>query len=629
MPARIQVHPMSVGPFGGLGFQLFCAPYPLGCLLAYLGSRGLGDRFDLGAITPVSRDQAVRGLDRLTGPGIFLFSSYVWNHAANVEVAEHVKRRSPRSLVVFGGPHLPRRQEALRAFFDAHPAVDVVVRGEGEEALAEVLAAIRAADVPPEAMRRADLSAVGGITYRQDGLRENPDRERPRSLDDFPSPYALGLFDHWIDGTNYMPLETNRGCPYGCTFCDWGAATLSKMRPFPLERVFADIEYAGAHRLETVYLCDANFGMFGRDVEIAERLAAVHRRCGYPKIVSYNAAKTIREPLRRIVMVLKEAGLITHGMISLQTTDSVTLANIHRSNIKLSEYDKLIAHFREERISGVSELMVGLPGQTMDTCRRDLQFLFDRRIHARIFATILMPNAPMAEPAYRAEHAIEADADGFVQATRSFSREDFARMSDLCRAYKLLANTGSSLAKYLLLFLQVDHGLSALDVVAAWLAAASGDGTRFPVSHRLWTTVLARPLSGRARDALLVAWNDDEAGVVFDDVDGLLRELLAVCRTISGAALEGSDVEALLAAQRAVLPGRDAEPGVVALEHDVPAYFEAIRAAVSVGEPGWQVPPLRAYGPGALRVDEARPGRAFDDFGAPAVGFELRSDLAL
>ena len=61
----------------------------------------------------------------------------------------------------------------------------------------------------------------------------------------YPSPYTTGEFDHWVDGKFYLPIETNRGCPYGCTFCDWGAATLAKIARLSDERVFGEVGVRG------------------------------------------------------------------------------------------------------------------------------------------------------------------------------------------------------------------------------------------------------------------------------------------------------------------------------------------------------------------------------------------------
>ena len=67
-------------------------------------------------------------------------------------------------------------------------------------------------------------------------------------LDVLPSPHLTGVFDHIVkNNSNYkfhMTLETNRGCPYQCTFCDWGSLTYNKIKKFDIDRVFAEIEWA-------------------------------------------------------------------------------------------------------------------------------------------------------------------------------------------------------------------------------------------------------------------------------------------------------------------------------------------------------------------------------------------------
>lgn len=76
---------MSVGPSNVGAFELFCAPHPLGCRVAYAASwqsGALQDRFVFGGITPTFYADALARVDALREPGIFLFSSYVWNHAA-------------------------------------------------------------------------------------------------------------------------------------------------------------------------------------------------------------------------------------------------------------------------------------------------------------------------------------------------------------------------------------------------------------------------------------------------------------------------------------------------------------------------------------------------------------------
>jgi radical SAM superfamily enzyme YgiQ (UPF0313 family) len=617
----MKVHPMSVGPTPHGPVQ--CAPYPLGCLVAYAKAHGdgcLDSYFDFRPITPVYYQDALESVDVLTEPGVFLFSSYVWNHAANRTVAERVKRRFPEALVVFGGPQVPRDRDPLDRFFAEHACIDVVVRGEGEHALAEMLDAIRC---------RTDFAAVPGLSSRRGDVVHGPDRERTKSLAALPSPYTTGLFDHWVDGTDYMALETNRGCPYGCTFCDWGAATLAKVRELDLARVLGEIDYAGRHRIATVFICDANFGILKRDLEIARHLAATHDRYGFPKVVNYSNAKVVRPELEQIIKTFRDAGLNAIGQIAIQTTNQTVLDIVKRSNIKTSEYDKLVAFFRREQIPAMSDIMVGLPGSTLATCKHDLQFLFDRRIHAHAFPTIVMPNAPMADPAYRERHAIEIDADGFVEASFSFTKDDYARMFDLCQAYKLFANLGTGLFKYLLLFLQLDLGVRALDLVTAWLATVPNAPAQYPVSHRLFEQMFRRRgASARERDVVLLRWDDADGEAVLGNVEALLREALALAAATFGVRATGSDVDAVVRAQTAVLPSRGSTVRALDLPHDVPAYFAAVASLVNLEERAASFAPLRAYGPGTLAITEVRQTLAYNDYGAPHFRLEQPSNLA-
>src|SRR5206468_105329 len=161
----------------------------------------LNERFDFGRITPIPASKIPNLLDKLPNdPGIFLLSSYVWNHQVNVELARAVKRRLPDALVVVGGPHVPRAAGPCETFFAQHPYFDVAVRHEGEVTLAEMLNEIARSGVGPSDLSRADLSTVEGLTFRRNGeLVRTPDRGRTPDLSIFPSPYTTGEFDHWID----------------------------------------------------------------------------------------------------------------------------------------------------------------------------------------------------------------------------------------------------------------------------------------------------------------------------------------------------------------------------------------------------------------------------------------------
>src|SRR5205085_11837312 len=137
------------------------------------------------------------------------------------------------------------------------------------------------------------FSDVVGITYRGvDSIIHTEDRPRILDLDRLRSPYLDGWFssEHamtWVAAI----VETNRGCPYGCTFCDWGSATLSKIRKFDLDRLTAEMEWAAERGIQAWAVADANFGIMSRDVEVASRIVEIRERTGVPSFFGFNVAK--------------------------------------------------------------------------------------------------------------------------------------------------------------------------------------------------------------------------------------------------------------------------------------------------------------------------------------------------
>ena len=67
--------------------------------------------------------------------------------------------------------------------------------------------------------------------------------------------------------------ETNRGCPFKCTFCDWGSATASKLRKFEEERLYKEIDYFTEKKIDYINCADSNFGIIKRDLNLASKLA--------------------------------------------------------------------------------------------------------------------------------------------------------------------------------------------------------------------------------------------------------------------------------------------------------------------------------------------------------------------
>jgi len=157
---------------------------------------------------------------------------------------------------------------------DENPFIDCVILGEGEEAFLQLLRDVK------------DNKEVQR-TYS---------KKRIEDLSTIPSPYLEGIFDDIIeshpDNQWVMSFETNRGCPYACTFCDWGATTHSKVKVFPIEKILADISWCEDKPVNYLSCNDANFGIFKeRDLQIAKHCVKVAKKNGLIDHINLQYAK--------------------------------------------------------------------------------------------------------------------------------------------------------------------------------------------------------------------------------------------------------------------------------------------------------------------------------------------------
>lgn len=454
-------------------------PLALGMLRAHLMAHDGGELLKHYQPLPIVSTGAdgMQSLYRRFGPGLWLFSNYMWSHEYNRGLSAAVKAADPNNLTIHGGPSAPKYEEACRRHMLANPHVDVVVRGEGEATLVELLKALA------KGQGIQALADVPGLTFQTGRgpthqLVRTTERHRLAAMDELPSPYLSGMFNHYGGKVVAAILESNRGCPYACTFCDWGSATQQKIRSFDLERVKAEIDWIGQQRIRVLWIADANFGIFKRDVDIAEHVAATKAKYGYPREVVVNYPKNATEKIAEIVKIFARAGICSQGIISIQTTDPDTLAVIRRDNIKTKKYDELGDIFRRENLPLSTDLMIGLPGATVKSFKGDLQYYFDDDVGVKAYRTQLLPNAPMSDPDYLRENNIQVDAQQYLVSTSSYSTADLAEMMELWSAFDIA--DGYAVLRYVARFLQWEHGIAATDFIHALVRTVRGAPAAYP-----------------------------------------------------------------------------------------------------------------------------------------------------
>jgi hypothetical protein len=194
-------------------------------------------------------------------------------------------------------------------------------------------------------------------------------------------------------------LETNRGCPYACTFCDWGSLTYNKVKKFELERVFAELEWMARHNFDWISITDANFGMYPeRDGMIADKIIEMQEKFGSPRTFSVAWAKNQKKEVIDIVKKLLDARGFNQGLtLSVQSLDHDVLENIRRKNMEMNKLNEVFELCDQRNIPAYTELILGLPGETLETWKKNFYALYELNQHTGIttFQAQLLENAEM------------------------------------------------------------------------------------------------------------------------------------------------------------------------------------------------------------------------------------------
>ena len=364
-------------------------PYSVGVLWAYaLESKIIKDKYSLKEII-WKRDPIDYIIKKFKDADIVAFSTYVWNKNYNYKLAKRIKEQNPKCITIFGGPEIEIENTNL---FNDYPFMDYVIKTEGEYVFQKLLEDFN------------NSYNIKGLLINQNGKLVNTGNpQRIDNLDTIPSPYLTGVFTKLIEQNHDVEwnatLETNRGCPYACTFCDWGSLTYSKVKKFNLKRVFEELEWIAKNKCGFVSVTDANFGIFlERDKLIADRLLEVQEQYGYPYTFSVTWAKNQKDGVIDIVKKLTDSTKFNQGLtVSVQSMDLKVLENIKRKNLNQHKIEEIFKICETRGIPTYTEVILGLPGETLESWKNNFWELFRAGAHTglNIFQAQLLENAEM------------------------------------------------------------------------------------------------------------------------------------------------------------------------------------------------------------------------------------------
>ena len=372
-------------------FNAYYLPYSPAILWSYAQQfKTVTDYYQLGDFI-WRREKIEDAVEILKGASVVGFSTYIWNRSYNNVLARELKKINPDVLILFGGPEPPIEKPG---FFEKFPYIDVCVKQEGEISFKRIL----------EAKSREDFFNIPGLLINKNGETvDTGQSERISDLDSIPSPYLIGIFDNLMKKHPEVrwnaTLETNRGCPYACTFCDWGSLTYNKIKKFELTRVFHELEWIGKNNCDFVSITDANFGIFpDRDSLIADKLIEVQKTYGNPKNYTIAWAKNQKREIIDIVKKLIYNGGAKIGLnLSVQTMDENVLDIIKRKNLDTNKIEEVFDLCEENNIPLYTELILGLPGETLTSWKNNFYRLYKAGNHTgiTIYQAQLLENAEM------------------------------------------------------------------------------------------------------------------------------------------------------------------------------------------------------------------------------------------
>jgi radical SAM superfamily enzyme YgiQ (UPF0313 family) len=398
-------------------------PYASGCLISYCKAiPEINAKYTF--LEPLYKQLPVKQYhDKLMQADILGLTCYVWNQSYNDQLARYFKSINPMGVVVYGGPQVPEDVE-LKHQYDIDSPSDYSIAGLGEIAFAEWL---------------QGLPLSGS------------------KLTKMPTPYLDGTFDQLLSNgeTFKVSFETNRGCPYGCSFCDWGGQSRSKVTFFDPTTVKQTIDYIYQHtNITELEILDANFGIVPTDVDYVDYMIECQAKYNNRLKISYSGlAKNGSKHLPHILSkVFDNLPIDQRNLkISFQTHTKQALEVANRSNIDNSKLFPLIDQFKASGIPTTSEMIIGLPGETADSWLKTLHYNYhDLNIDfIRTYILHVVANTPLYDKSYRAKWQIKTKLvsyqDSVVEVIRecfSYDTKEIQKMFDYWWFYSTFVNTG-------------------------------------------------------------------------------------------------------------------------------------------------------------------------------------------
>ena len=350
----------------------------------------------------------------LQQPDVLLLSNYLWNENLACAFAKIAKKMYPDLLIIMGGPNLNTSKEKNFQLLNNNAAIDKFVFHEGEipvSLLIENFILHRNVQKVKSLEILNTMSITSGAIFYNDNF-DNETKKIGYNLDELPSPYLVGMFDEFFMNGEVPLIETSRGCPFTCAFCQQGNEKFKRIRNFSVERIAEELEYIAQKihknnlKMDSMYIADSNFAMYERDGEILKKIRETQDKYNYPKDIICSTGKNNAELIIRNTSILKRGSILLRN--SVQSLDKETLQAIHRSNIKMEAYRKIQDYIVEIGMESSADIMLALPKETKDSHFKGIYELIDTGTkEITCLQTIALRGTKFDEPDYIQQYNIK------------------------------------------------------------------------------------------------------------------------------------------------------------------------------------------------------------------------------
>jgi len=367
-------------------------------------------------------------------PDIAMFGNYMWVEKLSLYYARCIKSIYPKTLIVFGGPNLSLVPERNIDFLKKNSFIDIVIKGDAEIVSMNIVKSFMENNYDIEKLKSLNIPNTTSISHISGKVFDGDNKDfrlgiGETSLEHIPSPYLSGAMDPFFEDNAIALLESNRGCPYGCTFCQQGTKYFSKIRYYNDVRVLAELEYIAKKvtkesiDMSEVEFCDPNFGQYKQDTKIFEHIRSMQDEYDYPKFIFSSSGKSQPERVLSNSKILKEGSMTIRAAV--QSMNETTLKNIERKNLPIEVFKNL----SKEGIDTYSETMLGLPSETKQSYFDGIFKLIDAGIDEfSNHQTIMIKGTPMEFDDYKirfgfkTKYRVIPECDGFYKVGKFNSR---------------------------------------------------------------------------------------------------------------------------------------------------------------------------------------------------------------